>query len=96
VSAFRKPLRKRATKAGPLTFKPKLTRTATRILNRRHKLVVTLHIRFKPKTGKTIKRTRRVTFLRPGSYRTGTRAKFKSYCRKHRKARRSAACQRVL
>ncbi len=96
VKAFRKPLSKRAAKAGPVSFTPKLTRAAARVLDRRHKLVVTLHVRFKPKTGKTITRTRRVTLTRPANPRTLARAKLKAYCRKHRKVRRLGACRRVL
>ena len=94
--AFRKPLRKRATKPGPVNFKPELTRAANRLLKRRHELVVDLHIRFTPKTGKTITRTRRVTFTHPGNYQAETRVKFKKYCRNHHKLRRLPACQRVL
>ena len=72
AAAVRKPrptplfrsVRKTAKRAGPVTFKLALSRSARATLARRRKLALTVRLSFKPKTGKTTTRTVKLT-LRP-------------------------------
>jgi hypothetical protein len=56
--------KKRAKRAGPVTFKLALSKAARKTLATRKKLALILRLTFKPKSGKTTKRTVKVT-LRP-------------------------------